>query len=124
MASTQQKHSVEQLQQWAAAIEKEIEQIRGAIAPLEQRLDAARERLDLMQRLIRLTEGAQPTPRRATGSRTLASSGNTTPAQAEKQDLEAHLEYVLSAAGKPMHISKIRQALVDRAIPLPGRGDE
>lgn len=124
MTSTQNEHSLEQLQQWAAAIEKEIEKTRGDIAPLEQRLAAARERLDLIQRLIRLTEGAQAVPRRGSGSRTSVSSGKTAPDQAGKQDLEAHLEHILSEAGKPMHISRIRQALVDRAIPLPGRGDE
>jgi len=124
MTSIQDGHSPEQLKQWASAIEKEIEKIRADIAPLEQRLDAARERLDLIQRLIRLTEDAHPAPRRAPGTRTRESTGDTTPAQAGKQDLETHLEKILGDAGKPMHISEIRQALVDRAIPLPGRGDE
>lgn len=124
MTNSQDKHSLEQLQQWAAAIEKEIERIRGDIAPLEQSLETAQERLDLIRRLIRLTEGTQTAPRRAARSHKSLSSGDTAPAPAGKQDLETHLEKILSEAGKPMHISEIRQALVDLAIPLPGRGDE
>jgi hypothetical protein len=122
MTTTQNEHSLEQLQQWAAALEIEIEQIRGDISPLEQRLAAARERLDLIQRLMRLTEGA--VPRRAAGSSKSVSAGDSAHPQAGKQDLEFHLESILREAGKPLHISKIREALVDRAIPLPGRGDE
>lgn len=124
MTNTQDKHSLEQLRRWAAAIEKEIGKIRGDIAPLEQQLAAARERLDLIQRLIKLTEGAQSTAKRAPASHAEASTSGTSIVVPGKQDLESHIENILSEAGKPLHISAIRKALVDRAIPLPGRGDE
>jgi hypothetical protein len=117
-------HSIEQLQQWAATVEKEIEKIRGDIAPLEQRLEAALERLDLIRRLIRLTEGAQPTSQQVAEPSTSVSTDGAIAPLPRKQDLEAHLEQILREVGKPMHISEIRHALVDRAVPLPGRGDE
>ncbi len=124
MTHTNDKHSSEQLQQWAGAIEKEIEEIRSRIAPLEQRLEAARERLDLLQRLIRLTEDAKKTPNTVFKSGNSSSSRSKGAPHVGKQDIEAHLEHILSEAGKPMHISEIRRTLVDRAVPLPGRGDE
>ena len=108
----------------SAGIEKEIEVIRASIAPLEQRLEAARERLDLVRRLIRLTEGAKSTPRRGVEAHISSSSGSAALLLTGRQDFEAHLEHILREAGKPMHISEIRQSLVDRAVPLPGRGDE
>lgn len=124
MTNADDKHSLEQLQQWGAAIEKEIEAIRADIAPLEHRLEAARERLDLIQRLIRLTEGAKPAPQRIVQPGRTSTLKSADHAVAGKQDLEAHLEQILREAGKPMHISEIRKMLVDRAVPLPGRGDE
>lgn len=112
---------LEQLQQWASATEKEIKEITAALAPLEQRLQAARERLDLLQRLTRMTETAQVLPQDT------AELGRGRPdplASLGVQDLETHLEQILREAERPMHISDIRKALVDRAVPLPGRGDE
>ena len=124
MANDRNEQSPEQLEQWAAGIEKEIEVIRASIDPLEQRLEAARERLDLVRRLIRLTEDAKSMPRRAVEAHISSSSGSAALPLTGRQDFEAHLEHILREAGKPMHISEIRQSLVDRAVPLPGRGDE
>lgn len=113
---------LEQLQEWTSVTEKEIEEIRAALAPLEQRLQGANERLDLLRRLTRMTETEQAWPQNA------AALGRAQPGPIAslggKQDLEAHLEKILREAERPMHISDIRRALVDRAVPLPGRGDE
>ena len=124
MDTDMNEQSPEQLERWAAGIEKEIEMIKASIAPLEQRLEAARERLDLVQRLIRLTEGAKSMPGPAAELGKSSASGKATSLPIGRQGLEVHLEHILREAGKPMHISEIRQALIDNAIPLPGRGDE
>jgi hypothetical protein len=112
------KQSLDQLQAWAREIESEMAEIRGAMTPLEQRLAAAKERHDLIQRLIRLTEESPGQQQASTqrGSQPASASG--------PQDVEGHIELVLREAGAPMHISDLRRALVDRAVPLPGRGDE
>jgi hypothetical protein len=117
-------HSIEQLHQWATAVEKEIEKTRGEIAPLDQRLKAALEKLDLIRRLIRLTEGVQLASQTVTETGSSVSTERVGSPPGGKQDLEAHLEQILGEVGKPMHISEIRQTLVERAVPLPGRGDE
>lgn len=117
---------LEEIQRWTRAAEEEIREITAAIAPLEVRLKVARERLDLLKRLGRLgdLEG------QARLSRDTARPGEpqvpdeTTGPYTPGQELEGHIELILREAGRPMHISEIRNALVDRAVPLPGRGDE
>jgi hypothetical protein len=39
-------------------------------------------------------------------------------------ELEAAVEQILREAGEPLHISSIRQILLDRRVPIPGRGDD
>jgi|GEM_PF-1236232 len=124
MNDSDSKQSLEQLQRLYAAAEKEIKAIRAEIFPLQQRLESALERLDLIQRLIRLTAGASPAIKHADQPGTPLPAGSAGNSTAGEQDLEAHLEVVLREAGKPMHISDIRKTLIDRAVPLPGRGDE
>lgn len=123
MVSINTSDAMEQLQRLRVATEREMEELRAGIAPLERRLNAARERLDLIQRLIRLTDGGATTPERAAEGGKQDSSNTDSPVS-RRQDLEAHMEQILGEVGKPMHISDIRRALVDRAVPLPGRGDE
>ena len=45
-------------------------------------------------------------------------------AAGDASTVEDHVEQMLRSANEPVHISKIRQALVDAGVPLPGRGDE
>jgi hypothetical protein len=123
VSASAKKQSIEQLLQLSTAIEKEIEVLKAEISPLQQRLESARERLDLINRLVRLTEGANSKANRSAATPAAPNDKANTNSPA-KHGLEAHLESILNEAGKPVHISEIRQILVDRAVPLPGRGDE
>ena len=120
---TRDKRS-KQLQAWVEATELEIQEITAALTPLQQRLQAARERLDLIQRLMRLEDPS---------ASDVSSPGSTSekdppPIVAVRtrpgRDVEDDLEAILLKAGQPMHIRDLRQALIDRGVPLPGRGDE
>jgi hypothetical protein len=107
---------LQQLRDWEAAAQREVDQFSAELAAVQQRLTAAREQVELLGRLIRLTEQE---PR---GSVSIA-----TPATSDwsvRADLEGYVEQVLEAAGGPMHIRDIRRALIERSVPLPGRGDE
>ena len=78
----------------------------------------ASEKLDLVRRLIHLSH---PTSEAAcTRQEQLRSSQQASSFPA----IEDHIEEVLQSAGKPMHIRDIRDALIQMAVPLPGRGDE
>ena len=101
---------------WEKAIESEIAEIAAMMTPLQKRLDAAREKLDLVQRLRHLIAGGGK-PEKPSNS---ASSAGTTPSL----NVEGHIEAILEKAGEPQHIASIRQQLIERGVPLPGRGNE
>ena len=110
--------NIEALQAWTETIEQEIKEITSEILPLQQQLDAAREKLDLVRRLIHLST-----------SKVVSPEGNvdTTPSPLQPVTLpgiEDHIEKVLRSQGKPVHISEIRASLIKMGVPLPGRGDE
>jgi hypothetical protein len=99
---------------WQQEAEKEIAGLTSAIVPLQAQLEAARERLDLIRRLARLANGNSH-------EETVEVRG---PGVALANEVEDHLEQLLQSSGIPMHISEIRQKLIERGVPLPGRGDE
>ena len=115
------KEQLERLAKWAADVESEIQHIKAQMAPLQVRFEAAKEKLDLIHRLNRLEEkgqiGTQPSgaqDKREPLPELVIALG----------DVENQMEKLLMESGEPMHIKKIRQGLIDRGVPLPGRGDE
>jgi hypothetical protein len=125
MAGQEPDDRLRELQRWTKATEKEIEDTAATIAPLEHRLLAAREKLDLLHRLTRLAETTEQHLVSGVSSLQQSEPGDASNAsRVGRPDLEGNLEQILKEAGSPMHISDIRKALVDRAVPLPGRGDE
>ena len=106
------------LAEWASAIEKEIAEISSSMSPLQLRLEAAKEKLDLIHRLMHLNTGpSQATPRPSQRS-------GLSQRHAGPPEIEDRIEELLREASKPLHISLIRDSLVQKGIPLPGRGDE
>jgi hypothetical protein len=106
--------SPEMLSLWADDLQREIDQISVEMLPLQKRLEATREKLDLVKRLIHLS--APDGQNAITESK--SSQGNALP------EIEDHIEKILAQAATPLHISQIREQLIASAIPLPGRGDE
>jgi hypothetical protein len=98
---------------WEKDAEAEIAGLSSQILPLQARLEAARERLDLIRRLARLGNGNSHKTSEAHG-----------PKAAPGEEVEDHIQQLLHSAGIPMHIGEIRQKLIERGVPLPGRGDE
>ena len=110
--------SAETLEAWAEGIEREIAEITSVILPLQQRLDAAREKLDLVQRLIHLST---PSATSLTKNAYIVPPSQQIPVL---PGIEDRIEEILSSSGKPMHISELRATLIQMGVPLPGRGDE
>jgi len=95
-------------------VEREIAELTSNIIPLQQQLDAAREKLDLVHRLIHLSSPKNDLlPNEAQPY--LASSSPL---------LEDHIERIFLSAGTPLHIRQIRASLIEMGVPLPGKGDE
>jgi hypothetical protein len=110
--------SPESLELWAQKIEKEIAEITAILAPLRDRLAAAREKLDLVNRLIHLSS-----PDRSR-SRHLSQASSASPTPSSSPGIEDRIEEILRSTGSPMHIRDIRNALIQKGVPLPGKGDE
>ena len=110
--------NIEVLKAWAENIEREINEINVTIIPLQKRLDASREKLDLVKRLIHLSA---PSDISSLGTIDTTSIQPPTPVIPEIED---RIEEILISSGKPMHIRDIRSLLIKMGVPLPGRGDE
>jgi len=110
--------SPDALKTWAKEIEREIAEIASSILPLQQRLEASREKLDLVRRLIHLSAPGAALPPKDANVVLSAPQAPTT------LGVENHIEEVLRSNGKPMHIRDIRASLIQMGVPLPGRGDE
>ena len=124
---------IDQLQAWVADAKAEIAKINGELGPLHARLAAANERLDLTRRLLRLAEteqtgqraAAHEPPREGRNRESSSQSHDGTVKEPSNAlDLEGHVEQILKRSGEAAHIKDLRQALIDDAVPLPGRGDE
>jgi len=113
---------LEDLAAWARGTEQEIDEIRGQMLPLEEQMAAASERLDLIRRLMGLADSAkrQPTASPRSSPRGERAGGKVPPGAS----VEDHAEAILAEKGEPMHIGALRDALIERGVPLPGRGDE
>ncbi len=113
---------LEDLAAWARATEREIDEIREQMLPLEERMAAASERLDLIRRLMGLADSAkrQPTSAPRSSPRGEPVRGKVLPGAS----VEDHAEAILTEKGEPMHIGALRDMLIERGVPLPGRGDE
>lgn len=110
------------LETWARATEREIEDIQAQMLPLEQKMTAARERLDLIRRLVGLADGSRHQQAAPSGT-----SRRAVPAQRRPMpgaSVEDHVEAILAERGEPTHIGVLREALIEQGVPLPGRGDE
>src|SRR6266545_1218951 len=116
------KAPLKDLEAWALATEREIDEIRTQMLPLEERMGAARERLDLIRRLIGLADGSKRhPPAQSKRSPSGDSAEGIVPPGATVED---HVEAILAKRGEPMHIRALREALIEQGVPLPGRGDE
>jgi hypothetical protein len=126
MSSTE---DVDRLRQWAKDTNEEIQGILVSMAPLQGRLNEARERLDLISRLLGLAERSVQQTRSVPSAPASRASEDPPPELTPSRvrtgtDVEAEIERILAEAGKPVHIGDIRRALIERGVPLPGRGDE
>lgn len=99
----------------------QADELRAEISAKQAELQRVDERLMLVRRLMEIEAGglaiSGPTSRSPTAQP--VNGPESVPAE-----LEAAVEQILREAGEPLHISSIRQILLDRRVPIPGRGDD
>lgn len=107
----------EELQRWKTETAAQLEATLAELAGVQQRVEACRERLRLLDRLLAIESG----PGLASDQEM---SGRTTQEMPPADDLLDVCERVVLSAGRPLHIKELHAALLDQGIPIPGRGTE
>ena len=108
-----------ELRRWRTEALAELESAQAGLAAAQQRIEACRERVRLLDRLLAVEGGSDgPT---ATPQGTVQVSQESMPAA---DDLLDACEKVISNAGRPLHIKELQVALLNEGIPIPGRGTE
>lgn len=126
MVDTKLAPDVDALSTWHAALAGEVEELRAEIRSKQMHLAQVEEKLALVTKLIEVEKrppngtsarNSAPAPAMRAVSSEVSQHPNTS-------DLEDAVEVLLRAAGMPLHISSIREALLAQGVPIPGRGDD
>ena len=105
------KDRTSELSQWRDQVTKELERARQELAEMQKRIREGEQRLELVNGLLALEGGA-------------TSQIVDTPAAPTVDELLDACEKISQEAGRPMHIRELHTALLERGVPLPGRGAE
>lgn len=114
------------LSTWQEALTRQAEDLRAEIRIKQGDLADIEESLSLVSKLIEVQTRAQQGLSGA-NSEAIAASRRTSSdegAGPTTGNLEDAVEEILRAAGEPLHISAIREELVTKGVPIPGRGDD
>ncbi len=113
---------IDELRGWEQEILAEQERVAGELEPLLSRREELISKLELVQRLLALE---------ATSSRRVETGANGTkpqavakPNQTNGNHIKNAVREILEERGQPMHIGDIRAALVQRGVPIPGKGTD
>ncbi len=127
MVATNGAPGLENLSAWEAALAREAEDLRTEIRTKQADLAKVEERLTLVTKLIEVetrVPGVSPEPNGEVGTPEPWTPADVPAGAAVTTDLEQAVEEILRAAGEPLHISDIRATLIERQVPIPGRGDD
>jgi hypothetical protein len=104
------KNRIMELQEWRSEAHQELARARADLAHVQKRLEEAQDRVRLLDQLLALEQDK--------------SVDAVKDAQQEPVDFLDACEQVLREAGKPLHIKELQAALLEKDVPLPGRGTE
>jgi hypothetical protein len=99
---------VEELRLWRGEAAEALDRAQQEFQTAQRRLDEARERLALLDRLAAVEGDGGKVP-------------NSSPAVDELLDA---CERFMREAGRPLHISELHAALLKNGVRIPGRGSE
>jgi hypothetical protein len=109
---------IEELRRWKSDAVVELEVAQTSLAAAQQRVEACRERLRLLDRLLTVENGPELVALSRENSQT--AQGLAPPID----DLLDACEKLVRNAGRPLHIKELHTALLNEGIPIPGRGTE
>ena len=112
-----------ELDSWEANLSSQAAALRRTIGEQQELLAQVDERLALVRRLLEL-EDSHGSGRNADTVISMSANGSTLNGHEAIGSFEDAVVATLESSGKPLHISALRNALVDSHIPIPGRGNE
>ena len=124
MVVKQHEFGVEELTAWYGTLVQQAEDLRDEISAREDELNHVEERLVLVTKLLEIETRNESDPTVQEKVEDVVVAQDDTKAGTNAVGVEEAVEEVLRAAGEPMHISAIRDALLNRRIRIPGRGDD
>jgi hypothetical protein len=127
MVATTGEPAPEDLTEWQQSLLRQADDLRREVGAKQAELARVEERLNLLRKLLELdgTVGSTGGNARRAKARPDGTKAAATPRTTAKgAELEGAVAEILREAGTPLHISDIRTALIDRQVPIPGRGDE
>ena len=99
--------SAEELVKWRDVIKSDLESAKNDLVVAQKRYQETEERFSLIERLLVLEN---------------SKSQNKSDEIFEHSDLLSECENILRNHGGPMHINEIHNSLIQKAVPIPGRG--
>jgi hypothetical protein len=127
MTAASGEPDLDSLSAWRQALTRQARALRTEIQAQQTTLAHVEERLSLVTKLIEIetrAHGADPISNGEAGSTPNQALANEAHDRLGTSDFEGAVEAILSAAGEPLHISSIRESLMAKRIPIPGRGDD
>ncbi len=112
---------VNELLAWEQEILAEQELVARELEPLLGRREQLIRKLELIQSLLAV-ESASGCMAETLADGTKRSATKAT--QTSGNEIQKAVREILEKRGKPMHIRDIRTALVQRGVPIPGRGTD
>lgn len=110
------------LENWRKQLAQEAERLGDEISERSQKLSIVNEKLALVGQLLEL--GGRKTAVQDQAPKAPECGLQGTPSRIDTPSLEETVERVLNDAGKPLHVSKLREGLKELGCPIPGRGDD
>ncbi len=106
------KPNLEELRVWRGQVEESLEGLRRQLAQVQKAIKDSEERLQLLDRLLALERGSDEETR----TFRTHTAGRAT-------FLDACVELIRQKR-EPVHIRELHSSLLDKGIPIPGRGDQ
>jgi HB1, ASXL, restriction endonuclease HTH domain len=104
------KNKVMELQEWQSEAHNELERAQVDLVRAQKRLEDAQDRLRLLNQLLALEQDKN--------------SDVVKDTRQDPVDFLDACEQILRDAGEPIHIKELQSTLLQRGVPLPGRGTE
>jgi len=110
---------IEKLKEWAEALERDSQGIRGQIHSLGADLQRKTQQIELIRKLIDSASGAKRSDLREAGSSNVGPPASPVVTPSEVKD---HVYEILADLKRPMNINEIHSEFRRRGYIIPGKG--